>query len=153
MAKRYGGWKLLLWFVAIYHMLSGTVLLFSGELSIGLLKSLAGVTVSGSPELGIVAEILACYLLAFGLMMAVAAWNPVKNRAFVTVALVLFALRLFQRVYFADKVMAVMQIPAQTYWISALIVAALSLLMGIFRWRLYRDMHSGADTGGLESQR
>lgn len=143
MAKSYLGWRILLWFVAVYHLMSGAVLLFSSDLTIRSLKAMAGVTVSGSPELGIVGEILACYLLAFGLMMAIAAWNPVKNRAIITVGLVLFALRLFQRVFFADKVMTVMQIPSQTYWTSAAIVAVLSLLMGAFRWRLYRDMHDG----------
>lgn len=139
--KKYMGWRVLLWFIAGYHLLSGLLLLFWGDLSINTLKVLAGVTLSGSPELGIVGEIMACYLLAFGLMMGIAAWNPVKNRALITVGLVLFGLRLFQRIFFADKVMQVMQIPASKYWSAALIVAILAILLSAFRWRLYRDMH------------
>jgi len=141
MSKSYTGWRMLLWFIAAYHVLSGGLLFFSGELTVRMLKTLAGVSVSGSSELGIAGEILACYLAAFGLMMGIAAWNPVKNRAIVTVGLVLFALRLFQRVYFADKVMQVMQIPPVRYWGAALIVAVLAALMGFFRWQLYKDMH------------
>jgi len=141
MSKSYTGWRMLLWFIAVYHLLSGALLFFSGELTLRLLKNLAGVSVSGSPELGIAGEILACYLAAFGLMMGIAAWNPVKNRAIVTVGLVLFSLRLFQRVFFAEKVMQVMQIPPSRYWGAALIVAVLAALMGIFRWQLYKDMH------------
>jgi hypothetical protein len=131
----------MLGFVAGYHLVSGLLLLFFGDFAINTLKFLAGVSISGSPELGIVGEILACYLLAFGLMMGIAAWNPIKNRALITVGLVLFALRLFQRIFFADKVMQVMQIPANRYWSAALIVAILAILLSAFRWRLYRDMH------------
>jgi hypothetical protein len=145
MAKTYTGWKMLLWFIAVYHVVSGGLLFFSGELTIRTLKALAGVTVSGSPELGIAGEILACYLVAFGLMMGIAAWNPVKNRAIVTVGLVLFALRLFQRVCFADKTMQVMQIPSTRYWGAALLVAILAVLMGVFRWQLYKDMHGAEE--------
>lgn len=141
MTKTYRGWRVLLWFVAGYHLFSGALLMSSGELALRAVKSLAGATVSGTPELGIVGEILACYLLAFGLMMGIAAWNPVKNRSIITVGLVLFALRLLQRLLFADKVMQVMQIPPGRYWGAALIVAVLAVLMGAFRWQLYRDMH------------
>jgi hypothetical protein len=141
MSKTYSGWKVLLWLIAVYHVVSGLLLFFSGELAIRALNSLAGIRITGSPELGIAGEILGCYLLAFGLMMGVAAWNPVKNRAIITVGLVLFALRLFQRLIFAEKVMQVMQIPSAKYWSAAAIVAVLALLMGIFRWQLYRDMH------------
>jgi len=141
MAKTYTGWRILLWFIAGYHVVSGGLLFFSGELTIRTLKALAGVSISGSPELGIAGEILACYLVAFGLMMGIAAWNPIKNRAIITVGLVLFALRLFQRVFFAEKVIQVMQVPLTKYWSAALIVAILAILMGIFRWQLYKDMH------------
>jgi len=137
----YSGWKVLLWFISVYHVVAGGMLFFSGEMAIRTLNSLSGTRITGSPELGIAGEILACYLLAFGIMMGVAAWNPVKNRALISVGLVLFGLRLFQRIVFADKTMQVMQIPSAKYWGAAGIVAILSLLMGIFRWRLYRDMH------------
>jgi hypothetical protein len=145
MTKTYTGWKVLLGLIAIYHLISGGLLLFSGDLAIQAVKTLAGVNLVGSPELGIIGEIMACYLLAFGLMMGIAAWNPVKNRAIITVGLVLFALRLFQRVFFADKVMQVMQIPSGRYWSAALIVATLALLLGVFRWQLYRDMHGAGE--------
>ncbi len=145
MAKTYTGWRVLLGLIAVYHLVSGGLLLFSGDLAIQAVKVLAGVNLVGSPELGIVGEIVACYLLAFGLMMGVAAWNPVKNRAIITVGLVLFALRLFQRVFFAEKVMQVMHIPSNRYWGAALIVAILALLLGGFRWQLYRDMHGAGE--------
>lgn len=141
MKKTYTGWRALLWFIATYHLILGLLLLFSGELSIRALKVFAGATIEGSPQLGIVGEILACYLLAFGLMMGIAAWNPVKNRAIITAGLVLIALRLFQRLFFAAKVMQVFQVTATHYWSATAIATILGLLLGMFRWRIYRDMH------------
>jgi hypothetical protein len=146
MSKTYTGWKVLLWFIAAYHALLGLLLMFSGELTIKAIKTVAGVAITGSPLLGVVGEILACYLLAFALIMAVAAWNPQKNRAAISVGLVLFALRLFQRICFAEKTMQIMQIPPVKYWSAAAIVAILAGLMGIFRWQLYRDMHDPASS-------
>lgn len=144
MDRSYIGWKILLWFIAGYHASLGLLMMFSGELTIQTIKAVAGVTVTGSPLLGVVGEILACYLLAFALIMGVAAWNPVKNRAAISVGLVLFALRLFQRIFFAEKTMQIMQIPPIKYWSAAALVAILAGLMGIFRWQLYRDMHDPA---------
>lgn len=136
------GWRIVLWFVATYHLLLGLLLLFSGELSIKALKTLAGAHIEGSPQLGIAGEILACYILAFGLMMATAAWNPVKNRAMISIGLLLIALRLFQRVYFADKVMRVFQVPAANYWSATALAALLGLLLAAFRLRIYRQMQA-----------
>jgi hypothetical protein len=78
--------------------------------------------------------------------MAAAAWNPVKNRAAVTIGLLLFVLRVVQRVVFAEKVMTVFQIPPVNYWVYGGVVLLLGAALGVFRWKLYRDMHgtSGA---------
>lgn len=143
MAKRYIGWRMVLWLIAGYHLVVGGILLFSGELAIRLLKNLAGATIQGSPQLGIAGEILACYLLAFGLMMALGAWNPVKNRGVISIGVILIGLRIFQRVYFAEKVMAVFQVPAEKYWVATALAASLGIILADFRWRLYRDMHRG----------
>jgi hypothetical protein len=146
MKPSYAVWRVLLWIIALYHGAVGLILLGSGDLALKLAKSLAGMTLTGSPELGIIGEIFGCYLLAFALLMAAAAWNPVKNRAAVTIGLLLFVLRIVQRVVFAEKVMTVFQIPAFNYWAYGGVVLLLGAALGVFRWKLYRDMHgtSGA---------
>ena len=141
MRSRYTFWRGILWLVATYHMLVGLLLLFSGELSIKALKTFAGATIEGSPQLGIAGEILGCYILTFALMMGVAAWNPVKNRSLLTIGLTLIVLRIFQRIFFAEKVMQVFQVPPANYWMATAIAAILGLLLGTFRLKIYRDMH------------
>lgn len=141
MKTKYTFWQGILWLVAGYHLLVGLLLFFSGEWSLKALKTFAGATIEGSPQLGIAGEILACYILTFALMMGVAAWNPVKNRSLLTIGLILVVLRIFQRVFFADKVMEVFQVPPANYWSATAIAALLGLLLGMFRMKIYRDMH------------
>jgi hypothetical protein len=141
MEQKYTPGRALAALIGAYHVIVGLVIMFSGQLAIQLAKSIGGMTIIGSPELGIVGEILACYILAFGLMMVLVAWNPVKNRALISVGLVLFVLRVFQRLYFGPKVMAVFQVAPSPYWSEAAVVALLGILLGLFRWQIHRDLH------------
>ena len=69
MDKSHMAGRLLTGFIGIYHLWAGLMMIFSGELTIRLAKSLSGWTIEGSPAMGIVGEVLGCYLIAFGLMM------------------------------------------------------------------------------------
>lgn len=139
--KKYMPWRVLVAFVGLYHLVLGLILLTSGDMAISLARRFAGMTIAGSPELGIMGEILATYVIAFGLLMAAAAWNPEKNRAAITIGLTLICLRLLQRLVFADKMMSVFQIPAGSYWSAFAIVAIIGMALAVFRVLIYRDMH------------
>jgi hypothetical protein len=131
-------WKLLLWSVSIYHGVLGVVMLVSGEQALRLIKLLAGMTLTGSQEMGIVGEILGCYLIAFALTMASAALDPVKNRTAVSIGAVLCLLRVVQRVIFAGKVMEVFQVPPLHYWLQGGLVLVVGLALGRLRRQLNR---------------
>ncbi len=140
MNKKLLPYRILAGFVGVYHIMLGLLMLFSGEMAIKAAKSMAGMTIIGSPALGIMGEILACYIIAFGLMMGLAAWNPIKNRSLITIGLVLFVLRLLQRIVFADKTMEVFQIPSTRYWAAFVIVLIISVIFGIFRIMIHKEM-------------
>lgn len=140
MNKKLLPYRILAGFVGVYHIMLGLLLLFSGEMAIKAAKSMAGMTIIGSPELGVVGEVLACYIIAFGLMMGLAAWNPIKNRSLITIGLVLFVLRLLQRIVFADKTMEVFQIPSTRYWAAFVIVLIISVILGFFRIMIHKEM-------------
>lgn len=131
-------WKLLLWSVAIYHAVLGVVMLVSGEQALRLIKLLTGMTLTGSQEMGIVGEILGCYLIAFALIMVAAALDPVKNRTAVSIGVVLCLLRVAQRVIFAEKVMEVFQVPPLRYWLQGGVVLVVGLALGRLRRQLNR---------------
>ncbi len=130
--------RILTGFIAAYHLGVGLLLLFSGDLSIRAAKALAGWTIQGSPALGIAGEILGCYIIAFGLMMAFAAADPIQGRHAITVGLVLIALRLFQRLVFSGKVIETFQVPAGRHWAAFAIVAAIGLALLAFRIQVGR---------------
>ncbi len=139
MNKKLLPYRILAGFVGVYHIMLGLLMLFSGEMAIKAAKSMAGMTIIGSPALGIMGEILACYIIAFGLMMGLAAWNPIKNRSLITIGLVLFVLRLLQRIVFADKTMEVFQISSTRYWAAFVIVLIISVILGFFRIMIYKE--------------
>ena len=126
--------KALLWFMGLYHGAVGVLLIVSGELSIEFASLALGYTVEGSPALGIAGELLGCYMVTFGLMLLLAVTNPLKYRAVLTVAMALIAVRLIQRVVFADKVIEVFEVPEARYWGSCLFVALLGVGVFLF-WR------------------
>jgi hypothetical protein len=143
MEASYGPWRAIPAFVGVYHLVVGLVLMFSGEAAIKAAKVFGGMTVVGSSEMGILGEVLACYVLAFGAMMLVAAYDPVKNRACLSIGATLCALRVLQRLLFGSKLMSVFQMDAAHYWGSLAIVTVLGAGLALFRWRLYQATPGG----------
>lgn len=125
-------------FVALYHLLIGALLVLSGEMSIALAARM-GMTIEGSQLLGVIGEILGCYIIAFGFMMAITAWDPIKNRAMLTVGIILVVLRLIQRLVFMEKVIDTFQMTSAAFWRDFIIVAILGLGLLAFRLMILRD--------------
>ncbi len=98
---RYLSVRLLLWLIAAYHLVAGVAATFfkDAAVQVGSLLFGVGITMDGQTEL------LVRYLGAFGITLAVlaalAALDPVKNRAIIVGAVVYFLARAFDRVMFA----------------------------------------------------
>lgn len=83
--------------VAVYHLATGLILNApAGFLSAALTRWL-GATRTPDPETLFPIRMLGTYMLVFGVAMALTAWNPVKNRALLTVGAILAVLRALQR--------------------------------------------------------
>lgn len=130
--------KVLLWTIATYHVASGILIIASGDLGLWFARTFYGWTIDGSSELGILAELLGCYAIAFGLMLGVAARDPVTYRSFVTVGVVLIALRVFQRLYFAGKIIDTFQVSAGRHWLATGFILLLGALLAAFRVQIHR---------------
>lgn len=144
--KTYLWGRLLAAVIAAYHLALGLALLFSGELAIKLVRVLGGMTVAGSPEMGVIGEIVGCYITAFGLMMIFVIVDPVKNRSLVSVAFSLFALRVFQRVFFASKTMSILGLAPSAYWPMAVVVGAIAVSLAVLRAQIARGQRRGTAT-------
>ena len=128
--------KVLLWTIAVYHVATGLLVIGFGDLSIRFARAFYGWTIEGSPAMGILAELLGCYAVAFGLMMAVAARDPVAYRHFLVVGAVLIALRVVQRLVFAGKIMETFQVDPGRHWLATGFIFCLGAAVAAFRWQI-----------------
>ncbi len=138
--------KTLLWVICGYHILAG--LLFNAPASAvaWVAQRLGGMT--QAPDAGAIflARPFGIYLLAFGVAMGAAAWNPVKNRALITIGSALFLLRVVQRIFTLDHTTALFGMPFARNVAMLLLVTAFAVALAWFRWRLYAEMRSGPPT-------
>ncbi len=85
----------------IYHVLLGVIgSLFPIEATAKAFNVALGIGVSITPELTFIAKFVSVYMLAFGIMLLILAYDPIKYRAFAWPALTLFGARFLNRVIF-----------------------------------------------------
>jgi hypothetical protein len=74
---------------------------------------------------------VAAYILAFGVMLALLCWRPVKLRALLAPALVLFGIRLMNKLLFLTTI-------EQTFGVtrgrSVFAMVSLALILGVMIW-------------------
>ena len=109
-------------------------------------EKLAGMKIKPTPEFLYLIQPFSVYAIAFGVMMGVAAWNPVKNRALISIGIVLVALRICQRLASLDDVAQVFGVSHARSFLTIGIVAFFGLALAWFRYRLYREMHGDSPT-------
>lgn len=131
----------LLWFICIYHVALG----LCANLPPAQVQSVAslvfGLHLPDNPALFQLIKPFGVYVVVFGVMMGVAAWNPVKNRALITIGVILFALRLLQRLLNLDAVEQGFGVTPGRNTATIATVAAFAILLAVLRWKLYREMH------------
>jgi len=118
----------LLGFIAFYHLAVGLLGLFARDRAPELARTLFRFQLSGNPETLWLLNPFSAYLLAFGAAVAVAAWNPIRFRPLVFVAVGLFVLRIIQRLVFliaADDSLKSVVSPVQNV-IHLCVVAAIA---------------------------
>jgi hypothetical protein len=130
----------LLWIICFYHVGCGLAPnLFPDQVPM-LAEKLAGMRVSAVPEFIYLAKPFGVYAIAFGIMMGLAAWNPVKNRALISVGIILFALRIIQRLMGISEVEQLFGVAPSRSFATIGIVAAFGAALAWLRFLLYREM-------------
>lgn len=131
----------LLWLICVYHVGCGLVVNLIPDQIPALAERLAGMKVHAAPEFISLAKPFGVYAIAFGVMMGLAAWNPVKNRALITVGVILFALRIIQRLMGLDEMEQVFGVTHAKSLTTIGIVACFGVALAWLRFQLYREMH------------
>jgi len=143
MQSKHWGLRGLLWLICAYHVTVGVLLNCPQAWIAAAAKSLFGnMTLAGDPGMYFVLRPMGVYVILFGIMMGVAAWNPVKNRALITVGVILFALRIIQRIMTAGEFQSLFGVSQARNAAMIGVVAVFGLALAWFRLQLYREMHA-----------
>ena len=143
------------WFVCIYHFLLGVVLNCPVPWIEWTASHLLGATKMPDPSALFLARMLGGYLMAFGLIAGLAAWDPIKNRSNLSVVVILTMFRSLQRVLQADDLEQTLGITPRSNWTMIVVPLAFAAILLYFRYRIYVDMKAGfrttADASSIKS--
>jgi len=142
----------LLWMIATYHIVIGLLAIFSREGVVVGANILAAYQVDAGESFFYIIKPFGVYLIAFGASMVAAAWNPSKNRAIISIGVVLFGIRVIQRIIFASVTQEVFKVSAGRNAVTIAIVAGFALALAFFRWKLYQEMHGPEERDDVASQ-
>jgi len=98
--NEYKSLKILLWIIAVYHIVLGLLGIFAKDLAVTLAKNFFNFNLTLTNQIYWVINPLAAYILVFGIFMALAAKDPVKYKNVIYVGVILFAVRVIQRLVF-----------------------------------------------------
>ena len=130
----------LLWFICLYHVILGLCANLPPTQVQSLAKTIWGIHLPEEPALYQVIKPFGVYVMIFGIAMGIAAWNPVKNRAIISIGVALFGMRLLQRLFEHQEVQQNLHVTAGRHWATIATVGGFALLLAFFRWKLYREM-------------
>jgi hypothetical protein len=146
MKNNYPALRALLWFICVYHVGLGLAANLPPAQVRATASAVLGLQLPEDPALYQIVKPFGIYAITFGLMMGVAAWNPQKNRALVSIGVVLFVLRILQRLLNLESTQQNLGVTTGRNWATIATVAVFATLLAVLRWRLYRDMHAGEQT-------
>jgi hypothetical protein len=144
MEKKHTTIRAILWLICLYHVVFGVLANAPAETMRQLAASVLGIHLPDEPALAYVIRPFGIYVMTFGIMMGVAAWNPVKNRALISVGVVLFALRIVQRLLNLEGMQQALGVSPSRNLGTIAVVAAFGLALAWLRLQLYREMHNTA---------
>ncbi len=123
--------KIILWIVAIYHIILGLLGIFAKDMAVYLANVAFNFNLTLNNEMLWVLNPFAAYLLIFGVFLAVSATNPQKYKSIIYAGIGLFALRIVQRIIFviAAPEGLIANTSAVRNWVMMGIVAVIGLIM------------------------
>jgi hypothetical protein len=141
MKRNYVALRALLWVIGLYHITFGLLANLPAETMRQLAATLLGFKLPAEPVVDYIVQPFGIYVIVFGVMMTVAAWNPVKNRALISVGVVLFVLRIIQRLASFDDMQRAFGVTPARNLFTVSVVALFAAALIWLRYQLYRDMH------------
>ena len=120
--------RLYLWFIAAFHLFVGLSVNFSPSLTRAIAAGY-GATVEWTPQFTYILKPLGAFMIALGMLAAVAARDPIRYSAAVIVFVGLFALRALHRIIFGDLITSAFDIDGGKNTLNMIIMFAQAALL------------------------
>ncbi len=127
--------RVVLWSIAVYHLAAGIVATFFREAAASLAGLLFGVAITMDGQTELLVRYLGAFGIAFGVLAAMAALDPVRNKAIIYGAVVYFVARAFDRIAFASLLAEHHVGPAPNWFRIVVIVGFAAALL----WSMPRE--------------
>ena len=126
--------KVVAWYISIYHAVLALIGTFAGPETVGAIAArVYGITPYITAQFAVTAKFASAYMLAFAVMMGLVAYSPEKYRVFIYPAIVLFLLRIFDRIVYAGQINEAFGTTMSQNMVTIVIAAACALLLYAFR--------------------
>ncbi len=117
---------------ALYHLaLGGALLVLPAEALNGMAKLFLGVAIEFDAKFSMIGKFASAYILAFGVMLALLCWKPVQLRVLVVPVLVLFGIRLANKMVLMTSIEGAFGVDRGR---SLFALASLALIFGLLAW-------------------
>lgn len=130
----------LLWIICLYHIAVGVLANMNDRGIVWVVEKITGSSITPDAQMRYLVKPFGVYVIVFGVLMGLAAWNPVKNRSIISVGVGLFIVRAVQRFVFANELETLFNITHQRNMIGAGVVTLFALALLVLRLRLNADI-------------
>jgi hypothetical protein len=127
--------RLVLWAIAIYHVVLGVGAFLSPDLAQQIAKSIFGIEIVLDPAMAFVVKVLGVYAITFGIVAVVAARDPARYRVLLDVIVVLYAMRIATKLLFKSQAIAGLDVGPTRIWVEAALLAGFGLAVLLLRPR------------------
>jgi len=116
--------KIVLWLICLYHVFMGVAAFLSEDMAVWLADVVFGISLPVTPQISYLAKLLGVYVVVFGLMVAVAAFDPARHLSLLNIVIILYALRILNKLVFADLFTTAFAAPPYRTWLDIAMLAA-----------------------------
>ena len=133
--------RAVLWLVCLYSVGVGLLLNGPDSGAAFLAEALLDFDQAIEPPLRFAGRMLGAYMIFFGLAVGLAAWNPQKNRAVLTLVSLFLVIRILQRLVYATQLESAFGISPGKNGTYIAVMALLTVLLVSYRWLIHRERH------------
>lgn len=117
---------------AVYHLaLGGALLVLPADALNKVAEVFLGVGIEFDARLSMIGKFASAYILVFGVMLALLCWRPMQLRVLVIPALVLFGIRLANKMVLMTSIEGTFGVDRGR---SLFALASLALIFGLLAW-------------------